>query len=473
MSAFVPWVTLWLAASPTGLPVGNEGPLRLEEVVGSALRAYPSVVAALEEQQVAEGEALAARGAFDPVLKSRAIGVPPTLGPYSQLRVDTTVEVPTPLWGTSLFAGHRLGVGDIPDYYGERRTWSAGELRAGAVVPLLRNGPIDRRRATIERAAFGARAAAEGAGQLRLEVVRQATTRYWEWVAAGQRLSLARELLAVAEARDGQLDERVRRGDAAIFDRDDNRRSIVQRRAVVVSARRALEQTALELSLFLRDDAGAPMMPAEAALPAGLGDASTPAAPPSLDEVRARRPDLRRVEALVEQARVERRWAANQWLPALDVGVAVTKDVGAPLRGADVKLGQTELELSVALEVPLRFRAIEGRDDAARAALSRLEAQRRLALDRAAVEVRDTWSAVRAAGERATLAQAEARLASELEAGERRRFELGESSLLFVNLREQARFEAALRGVDATLEHHRAVAALALATGEPPAAFER
>lgn len=442
-----------------------ERPLALAEVLEATDALAPQLLAARADLDAAEGDRLAAAGAFDPSWRTRVTGAP--VSGYPQLRVDTAVEVPTPLWGASFFGGYRLGVGKIQSYYGERETWTGGELRAGAAVPLLRNGPIDRRRANEARAELGRSLAGLSLTQQRLELTRLATVRYWDWVAAGRRREIARELLQLAKSRDGQLEARTRVGDVAAFDRQDNLRALVQREALVVQSQRALEQAAFELSLFLRGPDGAPVLPADERLP-GLDEAPAPPERESTADVVARRPDVQRLVDQRRQAEIELELAKNQLLPALDVGLTFSKDLGAAPRSDAAALGPAELELNAVLDVPLLYRAPLGRLRAARASVSKLEAQVRLARDRVQVELDDAWSALRAARERLTLARRELEVALQLEVSERQRFELGEGSLLFVNLREQTTVEARLREVDALVDGHRALAALrvALARGE-------
>lgn len=59
-------------------------------------------------------------------------------------------------------------------------------------------------------------------------------------------------------------------------------------------------------------------------------------------------------------------------------------------------------------------------------------------------EVRDAFSALSAAYQRARLLREEIDVTRQLETAERVRFELGEGTLFLVNLREQATFDTAL-----------------------------
>ncbi|MBL8956551.1 MAG: TolC family protein [Myxococcaceae bacterium] len=438
-------------------------PLGLDEVVASTGRHHPTVLAALADVDAATGDARAAAGAFDPQLRARA-GAAPYSG-YPNGRVDAWVDVPTPLWGTNLWAGYRLGSGSFPVYYGERETDALGELRAGLSVPLLRNGPTDRRRANIERADLGRRISELAVEQQRLELRRQAALRWVGWVAAGERRALADTLLELARARQAQLDERARTGDVPPIDALDNERAIVQRQSLAVSARRGLEQTSYELSLFYRDEGGAPLEPPGERLPASLSAPSADEPVPSLEDALARRPDVARLEAQRGQAEVEVRLQRNQVLPALDVSALVSKDLGA---SNEPKRSVPELELFITLEVPLLYRQVLGRLDAASANERKVDLQLQLQRERVRVEVSDALSAARAAKERARLMVKELELARRLEAGERQRLALGDSTLFLLNLRETSTFEAALREVDARADWHRAAADLAAALAETP-----
>lgn len=439
-----------------------QAPLELAEVTASADLHHPTILAALADVEGAEGEALAARGAFDPVLKGRGFATP--YSGYPSGRLDAWVEVPTPLWGTSFSAGYRLGRGSFPTYYGERETDAFGELRAGVTVPLLRNGPVDRRRANIERAALGAKVARLSVEQQRLELRRQAALRWLRWVAAGERRAQAQALLDLAKARQAQLDERARTGDVPAIDALDNQRAIVQREAMRVSAQRSLEEATYELSLFLRDAGGAPLQVDPVRLPRALPAPTAFNPPATLEEAMTRRPDVARLEAQRGQAEVEVGLAQNQLLPALDVGAFVSKDVGP---SDDAKRSVAEVELMVSLEVPLLYRQLFGRLDAARASERRTTLQLQLQRERVRVEVVDALSASRAATERAGLMLKELGLARRLEEGERQRFALGDSNLFLVNLRESQTFEAAVREVDARADWHRAMADLTAALALP------
>jgi outer membrane protein TolC len=86
----------------------------------------------------------------------------------------------------------------------------------------------------------------------------------------GQTVAIFRTLLTIAEARDKGLLERVKHGDVPVFERKDNERAILQRRAQLVTAERGLQQAAIELSVVSRDASGNPRLPSENELPSDI-----------------------------------------------------------------------------------------------------------------------------------------------------------------------------------------------------------
>jgi outer membrane protein TolC len=116
------------------------------------------------------------------------------------------------------------------------------------------------------------------------------------------------------------------------------------------------------------------------------------------------------------------------------------------------------VDAGVVIDIPLRNRVNRGRVSVAESGMQRISAQQRLQRDRIFAELADVRSALLAASARAQLAESEVQVARDVEAAEKTRYELGDSTLLLVNLREQATAEAALRQIDALLDYHRAIA---------------
>ncbi len=449
---------LFASASPGG---ASAEVLTEARVLASAQKFYPVIVSAEADRRAAEGEREATEGAFDPLLKSRSISA--LTGPYENLRTDAAIEQPTSVYGASWYAGWRYGRGDYPVYDGNYVTGPAGEAKVGASVPLLRNGSIDRRRASLERAERSVGMAEASVEAQRIATARAAASRYWDWVLAEERVRLARELLEVARFRRDATERRAKHGEIQASEVLENERGLMQRRSMLASAERAREQSLYELSLFVRGDDGRVLAEARWESPGFPGEgAPLPPREHAVAKAESQRPELRRLALEAERERVEARFADNQTLVAADLGSAVKVPIDGDQYGYKVPTAEVTLGLDFS---PLN-RAWRGKRVAAEAAVERLRVQLEFLRDRVRVEVDDAISAWRRASERVAAAAAEKDLAQELARLERIRFDLGEGTLFLVNLREQVAFEAELRDREARADLQKALAQFRAAVGD-------
>jgi cobalt-zinc-cadmium efflux system outer membrane protein len=421
-------------------------PLMLDEVLDAALKAFPGLLAAEQRKQAAAGEYQTAEGGFDTTLKLQNRWS--VAGIYENQNYDVNIEQPTPFGGTTFFGGWRRGTGDYPVYEGKSKTAEGGEVRIGVNIPLWRNREIDRRRASLQQAELGQLIASHEYDQALLELRRLATHRYWDWVLAGQRLRITERLLAIAEQRNDGILERVKAGDIPEFEALDNQRAIIERRERRVAAQRLLEQSAIQLSLYLRGTDGEPLLPDSGQLPPGFPE-QEPAVETDLAEnvqvAQTQRPELKRMGLQSRQTEIERDLQNNQRAPGVDLSVVGAQDMGQ----SKDKLNRDELYIGLNVDIPLQQRVAGGRAQVAAANLQRLKWERRLLEDRVAAEVRDVLSAIAAARQRVALGRNQQKAARQLEEGEQSRFDLGESTLLVVNLREMAHGDAALAAAEA------------------------
>jgi cobalt-zinc-cadmium efflux system outer membrane protein len=457
----------WLALALTWfatLPVGASPPLRLREVLDALEGTHPTLESATQDVEAADGRALAARGGFDPMLSIRSRFTP--VGYYENAQVDALVRQPTALWGASLYAGYRIGWGTYPVYRGELATLSGGEVRAGLELPLWKNGPIDPRRAEIRKTkarSIGARKALD-ATRLRLE--RDAANAYWTWVAAGQNLHVARDLLAIAQRRADALAEQAGAGAIERIAVVDNRRLVLDRTTKLVAAERRFAQASLQLSLFLRDRDRAPLRVGEDRVPTRwpASDLEPRADDEEIEAALKRRPDIAALEAERKAKAVDLRLARNQRAPDVRVGTFVAKDLG----DGPAELLPVEWGVGVVVEMPLALREARGALKSARAELAAIDAELRAARDAAAVEIRSARVVMLAARESIALAREQLAAAHELADAERAGFREGSSDLVAVNIRELAAADAASLEIEALAEYERARVDYLVATGRGP-----
>jgi cobalt-zinc-cadmium efflux system outer membrane protein len=453
------------------------GVLALADVLDSVFHHDPRLTAADREIAYAEGQVLSARGGFDTTINFTQYYEPLYRNAISRVLVEQN----TPFWGLTVWAGYHIGISGNPQSTvpvwdpgsaGRLLTATAGEIFVGATLPLVRDSWTDRRRTDIKVSTLERERAdhARDATQLQLEL--DAATAYWNWVAAGLEMQVEQRLLALATTRNDKILRQIELGAVDRIVGVDNKRLILDRQARVVGAERSFQAAALELSLYLRDGSGDPMVAGADRLPNELPAMKSPETydlPADIDAALAQRPDRLAQQRVREQTDVELRWARNQRTPRVDLSFWASRELGrnyfldaGELAGAQ----PTEIFTSVHIEIPIPMRTARGQVKSAEASIDIVSSQLRLLDNQITVEVSNAHQALIAAYQRALLAGEQVALTEELADAELRRFELGGGDMLEVNLRELSVAETAVGEVRAVADYFIAKANLEAAKGE-------
>ncbi len=255
---------------------------------------------------------------------------PRQLGFYENYRNGLGVARQT-WWGGYVAAGYRIGRGSFQPWYKERQTNEGGEFKVGVSQPLLQGRAIDAQRVAVFQASLDQQAAQPIVQQAILETSREATSLYWQWVALGAVFEAQRELLALAEKRGEQFEAGVKAGKFAEIDLILNQQLIAERRTKVLESEQKFRTIAFKLALYLRDDAGQPLLPSDNWLPTQFPVIEPP--PPSdlQDDLAAaliRRPEPQILQYELRQIQLDRRLAGNDLLPRFDLVAEASQDVG-------------------------------------------------------------------------------------------------------------------------------------------------
>ncbi len=132
---------LLLAAAAVAAPLGSA------EVLASLDERHPVIAAATQELARASALRLQALGAWDVKVKGKIENYDDDATAWD--RSDVEFSLPTRLYGARIEGGYALGTGDLPSYYGEKKTSKQGELYAALSVPLLRGGWVDPERTQL------------------------------------------------------------------------------------------------------------------------------------------------------------------------------------------------------------------------------------------------------------------------------------------------------------------------------------
>ena len=441
------------------VPAAHAAELTLDEVLRSSATHAPQILEAMARQRQADARALTAQGQFDLVFdadaQSRALGF------YDGAFADVKAMRPLQNNGGNIYTGYRLSTGSFPSYEGKSITNQLGEVRVGGVFSLLRDRFIDERRGRRELAEVDIDLAALDRDLVAIGVQRRAIEAYQQWVAAGQRVVTLRELFELAQQRQASIDRQIELGARPAILSVENRQNIVRRQSLLVRAEQDLTLFANALSLFLRDDLGRTIVPDPSRLPPRMPEGVKPRLI-DRQEAMSGRPDIQALLARIEQNSIRVRMAENELRPRLDVRAEASKDIGP---GSDVRT-PAEALFGLRFSVPLEQRAAKGRIAEVAAEQDALSIRLRFLEEQVGVEIANLRTQMDGAERLAALATDEAALARRMAEAERRRYALGASDFLVVNLREEALADATIREIDAIYRSAAARAELVAAMAD-------
>lgn len=432
-------------------------PLLLDELLTSVDQSYPPLLMLRAERGVAGGELIASYGIFDLGLEASARNW--VLGAYQRYIQDVRLTQFTPINGTKLFAGYRLGQGNFPSYYGYDQTLGGGEFALGFDQPLLRDRFIDDKRAKVLQLGLERRKVEPEVMRGRIEFFREATFTYLEWLAAAYRFRIRETLLEVAQERQKALVRQAELGlIAQNYDIPDNQRVILTRQASLVKERQKFQEKAIELSLFLRDSYGLPILAEGERVPPRF----TPPMPPVVDRINEDlqgalrlRPELAALSLELQKKGVDLQQAFNLLQPSLNLYVAAHQDIGAQPRYPQSDLQPFSLQTSLLFDVPLQRRQARGKIQAAQSSIYQARQKIVFTQNKIQTEVQKAMVGLENAYEIYLRAREGVDVARQVEIAELRRLYLGSSSILQVNLRELATVDAQILTIDAEADFYR------------------
>jgi len=421
----------------------------LEDVIDSVYQSYPLLESAFYSRDIVSGERLSTLGEFDRKFKAGTENGP--LGFYKTYRQH--IGFIQPLYqGGEVFAGYRIGRGSFQPWYLERQTNEAGEFKAGISLPLLRNRDIDSRRAALWRATFGVDAVEPDIQAQLISFVQEGSYYYWEWVAAGAKLQIADQILKLALDRTARIRSQVEEKflDPPVL--TDNLRLVAERQGKRAFAERKLQQAAVKLSLFYRDNNGNPLIPSADMLPVfpELEAVNPGRLEFDAETALAQRPEIATLEFLQRQLDIDHSEAINDMLPNVDLVMAASQDIGYRTSSKNDK-GPFELDALLFVDVPIERRKARGKIQSVSGKLAQVSAKRRLTEEKIVAEVESAYAGLIGAYKQAQQAAEAVGYAKDLARIERENFDEGISDLLKVTLREQYAVESAEKAVDAKL----------------------
>lgn len=435
------------------LALENDKTITIDEVYNSVDKFYPSINITREERKIADSKLLSSQGEFDTTLNSKGEFRP--LGYYNGSFYDVYFEQPTTLWGTTFFSGWRIGLGNFADYEGKNITNSLGEYRTGFEIPLLKDGFTDRRRTNIAQAELKQTEADLKVLKKRIDSRQEAASKYWKWVGSVRNYYVVKEILDIALERDKGIEDTAKLGNIAPIESVENKRVILQRKASIISAQRSLEQSANDLSIYLRNNEGKPFIPKLSQAPIKIDFRPVDIV---LDTIYKKafdnNPELKIINNNLESMNVELDFLNNQRLPEIDIVTAISQDIGE----GDKSRKPFVFETGFKVKAPLWMRNADGKINERKTIIDQTLMQLDFTKEKIKIEVQNSYISLTTAYQQVELAKQELNLAIKLEQAEKEKFKLGDSNILFINIREQTTADAKIREINAIVNYNQALA---------------
>ena len=429
-------------------------PLTIGEVLARIELTHPLLRAVGAERAKARAKILKSLGAWEPKVKNytqaeryttwnltTAFDIP---SQHTTGYADSTIQVGHP-WGFTVEGGLRSGFGDPatariafpPDLLG---TYSQQHFYYGGLFHFLRDFMMNEEYADFQKAELAGPQAEIKVAQKRQDLYLAGAVQYWDWQVAVRQTEMVKRALAVAEERLVQIEGLAKGGKVAPLDVIEVNQEVQKRREAAIAAQRKVEYEQYKLSLFLWEN-GEPVTPRPEWAPEFQGETPLPTNDDVAGykvEAKETRPEVRDLYVEAKMNNIDIKLAKNKLLPLFDLE-------GGPTKGAADWVVGLGFRVGLHLEVPLFQRGARGKVMAAEVQQQQLALKQMYAEQQVNLDVDNWLSAIVRARDRVTAATEALRLAKTLEEGERTRFNMGASTVLFVNLRERNVVESAYK----------------------------
>jgi outer membrane protein TolC len=464
-----------------GLPVVSDTvrmlpgtPLTFDAFFAQVSRNHPVVRQARLIEDGAEGDVTSALGGFEPKLEAswqskryESASTPGSQTLYFNY-ADIALKIPTP-FGPDFKLGYERASGAFINP--QLTTPRNGLFTAGFSLPLGQRLLTDERRTALRVArAMRSVAQAERAGMTN-KLLFSAAKAYAEWYSSALQLQVIRDGVRLADLRYNAIAGRVRAGDAAGIDSIEAAAELNRRRAQLQGAEQAYFAASLDLTSYLWDARNQPQDLATGMVPSdsGLGRVTLDSAevPRLLARVIARHPDVLKAEGKIAQASAERLLARQAMIPLASADLSALAPAGNTPNAGDALSRSGNYKGEINVLSPLLFFKERGKFQSTDAKFEGAELSARETRRDVTLLARTAINDLAQYDAQLTLQRDAVRLFRILSAGERAKFDVGESNLFLVNTRERQVLDEELKYVALQAKYLAARAALAVAAGSP------
>jgi len=430
--------------------------LTLSELIGDIRENHPRYLAASAKTDGVFASIEEASALFDPTISQNAFAR--SEGYYDGRFIEQRLSQPLRALNADMYGSYRLSAGQFPIYERQYQTLSSGEISFGVNFSLLKNRDIDARR-MASKSAVWRHAETQAQEKLVLNALLYAgIDTYLLWLQDNEKLRIAKDLLFLSETRALGLAKRINDGDLADIALVELEATILRRKAMVSEIKQSIVNHAEKLRFFLSDDVFfEPINSTFMDVSATWAYSSKKPEYTNLNLAVKRHPLIQSLQGQRERSQIEKRLAANETLPTLDLDIKYVKDLG----GDDGLLSGDETIVALNFELPIGQRAASARLKAATNKLTEIDYELRAKEQELVSKARSSLSALDYAEQIVSTRKKAEIVARDLLKKENLRFDEGTSDQFLLISREKQSLDARMAVVQAEYALLRGELALA------------
>jgi outer membrane protein TolC len=428
--------------------------LTFEQFITIVKEHHPEAKQANLQERLAQAELLMSRGNFDPVL----------FGDLNQKYFDQSqyydllnAGLKLPTWfGIELYSGVERAGGAY--FNPENRTPNTGLVYTGLSIPLGQNLVIDHRRAALKRAKIMVESSTEEKRMIYNQLIKDAAYAYWDWFKSYNSLKVYQEAVELAIERFEATIVDALSGERPSIDTVEASIQVQDRMLQLLQAELDFQNAGLYLSVFLW---------AEGTIPLEIKESTTP---PVVDDKLLREvnseflayidtltnfhPELKITQFQLDKMNITRRLKQEMLKPRVNLKYNLLSEpiTNSPLNAFAINNYRWGVDVSY----PLFLRRERGDLNLIKLEIQETEYQFKGAVAEINYEIKSALNEWKTTHDQFLLFRRTVRDYFTLLEGERRLFDLGESSLFLINARELGYINAQVRLISILTQNRKA-----------------
>ncbi|MDD3266640.1 MAG: TolC family protein [Burkholderiales bacterium] len=413
--------------------------LSVPEVERSLNRCYPKILNAALQKEINKAKAQQQQSPFDTKVNA-----------YAQQRSGSTyntgyqkIELEKRFYDSpiSVYTGFDISSGYTPQYDSAQITSTQGREFVGLKFNLLSGFAIDKDRLSLYNSMIDTDKAKYEIELAKLLVKTDAIKAYVTWLISGYELKEYQKLLTIAEARQSNLDRRLKSGDVSAIDVKENYNYILKRKIKLMNAEDYFNQASQSLSLYTRDNQCNMIVPTKKMLPNALPKAlSIDKNITSFEEINkaiSNRPEFNILNTQISQLKNQQKLANTEYLPKLNLNLQYNQNNSEVTSTSYFRLNQQEGVAKLDFSLPIERSYATGLDSETAKNLEKLHNERQLLIDQISSRLQTLKYTVDLTGSQVNLSEEENKLANQLLSAEETKFKNGDSNFFMINAREE------------------------------------